>query len=200
MSEFKQIEELSRSPSEEDRAKAQQWARNPHEEMRKRARELGEEFRHAGGVNTNIATKIFDLDLVEDSEVKEPSDDQFMISWLSWYKWGKTWRQLQHERSAGSWRASQQILAVIKDFERWKFGKIDPNDMQFKIDRTHFNFMAFGLDFGLDKLIPDELADCFDALCSCKIKQHDPENLRKLRKRIFKMVRKTRRENCCVEN
>ena len=189
MSEFKRIEELSRSSLVEDRVKAQQWARDPHVEMRKRARELGEQFRRAGGVQRGIASKILDLDLVAEADVKEPSDDPFMLSWLSWYKFGKTWRQVLHERSAGSWKASQQMVAIIRDFERWKFGKLDPNQMHFKIDRIHFNLMAFGLDFGLDQLTSDELAECFDALCSCG-KRHEPENLRKLRGRIFKSLAK----------
>ena len=189
MHEYKQMERLGKSSSEEDRLKAQQWARGSHEEWRRRAREVGEEFRRTGKVQRNIAAKILDLDLVEDSEVKEPADDQFMLSWLSWFKYGKTWRQLQHERNGGSWKASQQVLAVIRDFEKWKFGKIDPNGLQFKIDRTHFTLMAFGLDFGLDDLTPDELADCFDWLCSCEKQEHDPENLRKLRDRIFQSLK-----------
>ncbi len=187
MEQFKQIEPLSRSASEEDRAKAQQWARNPHEQLRKQARELGEQFRRDGVVLRDIAGKILDLDLQDESQVKEPSDEQYMLSWLSWYKYGKTWRQLQYERNCGNWDASKQIFAVLKDYEMWKFGKLDPNDMRFKIDRPHFNLMGFGLDFGLDKLTADELADCFDALCTCGM-GHDPENLRKLKARILDSI------------
>ena len=79
-------------------------------------------------------------------------------------------------------------MAVLKDFEKWKFNKLDPNDMRFKMDRPHFILMAFGLDFGLDKLTLNGLADCFDALCTCGIEQHDPENLRKLKARILKSL------------
>lgn len=184
MEQFKQIEPLSRSASEEDRAKAQQWARNPPQEWRKQARELGEQLRRDGIVQRNIAGKILDLDLLDESEVKEPSDEQYMLCWLSWFKYGKTWRQLQYERNCGDWAASKQILAVLNDYEMWKFGKLDPNDMRFKIDRPHFNLMAFGLEFGLDKLTADELVDCFDALCTCG-EDHHPENLRKLKARIL---------------
>jgi hypothetical protein len=49
--------------------------------------------------------------------------------------------------------------------------------------------MAAGLDFGLDILTANELADCFDALCTCGAKQHDPENLRKLRTRILQSLK-----------
>ena len=185
MEQYKQIEPLGRSPWKEERERAQQWARGPHEELRKKTREVGDEFRRSGKVLHNIAGKVLDLD---DSAVQEPSDEQFMLCWLSWFKYGKTWRQLQNERNAGNWEASQQILKVIEDYEKWKFGKLDPNDMRFKMDRPHFLLMASGLDFGLDTLTANELADCFDALCACGVEPHDPENLRKLRARILRSL------------
>jgi len=188
MEQYKQIEHLYRSGSKEDQAKAQRWARNPPENLLRRARELGEQFRREGGVQREIAGKILDLDLEDPATVKEPSDEQYMLSWLSWHKYRKTWRQLQYERNRGSWRASQQILAVLRDYEKWKFNKLDPNAMRFKADRLHFNLMAFGLEFGLDKLTLNELADCFDALCACGKEPHDPDNLRKLRKSILKSL------------
>ena len=184
MEQFQQNVPLSRSSWREDREKAQEWAKNAEREFRMKGREIGEQFRRAGIVLHDFAGKILDLDL-EGPAVREVSDEQFMLSWLSWYKFGKTWRQLQHERNAGKWKASQQILAVLKDHEKWKFDKLDPNDLAFKMDRPHFILMAFGLDFGLDKLTLSELADCFDALCPCGIEQHDPENLRKLKARIL---------------
>ena len=99
--------------------------------MRKQAREVGEQFGRAGVVlQYDIATKILDLDLEDPSAVKELSDEQFMLSWLSWYKYAKTWQQLQYERNARKWWASQRILAVLKDYEKWRFGKLDPNDMR----------------------------------------------------------------------
>ena len=79
-------------------------------------------------------------------------------------------------------------MAILKDYEKWKFGRLDPNDLRFKMDRPHFDLMAFGLDFGMDNLTADELVNCFDALCTCGMEQHDPENLRKLRKRILKTL------------
>jgi hypothetical protein len=188
MEQYKQIEPLGRSPWKEDRDRAQQWARSPHEELRKKAREVGDEFRRSGKVLHDVAGKILDLDGEDSSAVKEPSDEQFMLCWLSWFKYGKTWRHLQNERNAGNWEASQQILAVLEDYEKWKFGKLDPNDLRFKMDRPHFTLMAAGLDFGLDTLTANELADCFDALCTCGVEQHDPENLRKLRTRILRSL------------
>src|SRR5260370_25372440 len=50
MEQYKQVERLSRSSSEEDRERAQQWARNPPESWRKLARGLGEQFRADGVV------------------------------------------------------------------------------------------------------------------------------------------------------
>ena len=170
MEQFKQNDPLSRSLWKKDRQKAQEWAKNAETEFRMKGREVGEQFRRAGIVLHDFARKILELDL-EDPAVKELSDEQFMLSWLSWYKFGKTWRQLQQARSAGNWKASQQRLAVLRDHEKWKFGKVDPNDMSFKMDRPHIILMALGLDFGLDKLTLNELTDCFDAVCACGIEQ-----------------------------
>jgi hypothetical protein len=186
MEQYKQIEPLGRSRWKEDRDRAQQqWARSPHEELRKKAQEVGDEFRRSGKVLHDFAGKILDLD---PSTVQEPSDEQFMLCWLSWFKYGKTWRRLNSERNAGNWEASQQILAILGDYEKWTFGRLDPNDMRFKMDRPHFTLMASGLDFGLETFTANELADCFDALCTCGVEQHDPENLRKLRARILRSL------------
>jgi len=187
MERQKQVEELGRSPRPEDRERAQQLARNPPLEWRKEARELGEDLRRQGITQRNFVGKILDLDLQDESAVRAPTDEQHMLAWLSWYKYGKTWRQLQHERNQGSWKASQRILSVLGDYEKWRFGKLDPNLMRFKMDRSHFNLMAFGLDCGLDHCVPDELADCFDELCGCG-RDHDPEGLRKLRTRMLKAL------------
>src|SRR5256886_7393388 len=55
-------------------------------------------------------------------------------------------------------------------------------EVTFPLD--YFSGGRSGLDFGLDKLTADELVNCFDALCTCGIEQHDPENLRKDRKSV----------------
>ena len=144
MMQLKQHEPLSRSHWRADREKAQVWAKEAEIEFRTKGREVGEQLRQAGVILHDFAGKILDLDL-EDPAVRELPDEQFMLSWLSWYKYGKTWKELQHERTAGKWWASQRILAVFKDFEKWKFGRLDPNDMRFKMDRPHFDLMAFGL-------------------------------------------------------
>src|SRR2546425_8912689 len=106
MEQFKQIEPLGRSPWRKDREKAQQWARSPHTDLRKKAGEVGEQFRREGVVLHDFAGKVLDLDLEDPATVKEPADEQFMLSWLSWYKYGKTWKELHHERTTGKWRAS----------------------------------------------------------------------------------------------
>jgi len=190
----KQMEVLRRSPLKEDHERAQGLARNPPEALREQARAAGDQLRDAGVVLHDFAGKILDLDLEDPSAIKkplrEPSDEQFMVSWLSWYKFGKTWRQLLQERNARSRQASKRILAVLTDYEKWKFGELDPNAMRFKIDRIHFELLAFGLDFGLGKLTPNELGDCFDALCTCGTKQDEPENRKKLRWRILKSLEK----------
>jgi hypothetical protein len=187
----KHVEELGKSPSREDQGKAQQLARNLPEDLREQARAAADDLGEAGVVALHdFAGKILDRDLEDPFASKEPPDEQFMLSWLSWYKFGKTWKQLLHERGTGSRKASKQMLAVLADFEKWKFGEMDPNDLRFKVDRHHFNLMAFGMDFGIDKLTASELADYFDDLCPCGMALHDVENLKKLRVRIRKCLEK----------
>ena len=114
MEQFKQNEPLSRSPWKEDREKAQKWAKDAEKEFRVKGREIGDQFRRGGVILHDFAGKILDLDL-EGPAVKEVSEEQFMLSWLSWYKYGKTWKELQHERTAGKWwRVSGY----------WRFSKI----------------------------------------------------------------------------
>jgi hypothetical protein len=64
-----------------------------------------------------------------------------------------------------------------------QFDHVDPNRLKSETDIDHFDLMMAGLDLGLAAFAPEELADCFDALCPCG-KVHDPENLSELRKRI----------------
>src|SRR5262249_48374009 len=181
MTEYKQHARLGPSPFTSDREKGQEWARKVADEgFRELAQNAAPRLAQAGfRFKYDVAAKILDLELADPAQKHELTDDQFMLSWLSWFKFGKTWKQLQQERQAGSYKAGQQRLAVLRDHENWAFGKLDPNNMHFKIDLDHFLLMAFGLDFGLDGLSLNELAYCFDALCSCGAQEHDPENLRK---------------------
>jgi hypothetical protein len=99
------------------------------------------------------------------------------------FKFNKTVKQLERERAAGSFKAAKQLNTLALEVEKWRFGKIDLNKVKYKTDVDHFGLICLGLDLGILSLTANELADCFDELCPCG-KAHDPENLRKLRKRI----------------
>ncbi len=191
MMEYRENVPLGRSPFTSDRQKGQEWARNTGDaSLRELAQKAVPRLRETGfHFKYDIAAKVLDLELADPAQMQHLTDDQFMHSWLSWFKFGKTWKQLQQERQAGSYKAGQQILAVLRDHEKWKFGKLDPNDMRFKTDLPHFLLLAFGLDFGLDGPTLNELADCFDALCTCGGQAHDPDNLRKLKSRLLASLR-----------
>lgn len=191
MMEYKQNAWLGPSPLKAERQKGQEWARNTgNTRLRELVQEAVPRLQQTGfKFKYDIAVKILDLELPNPSQTQQPTDDQFMLSWLSWFKFGKTWKQLQQERQAGSYKAGRKMLAVLRDHLDWQFGKLDPNGMRFKTELPHFLIMAFGLDFGLDNLTLNELADCFDALCTCRMETHDPDNLRKLKNRILASVR-----------
>ena len=121
----------------------------------------------------------------------EVSDSQYMLARLSWYRYGKTIRQLLEESQSGKERPGQQLLNVLREYEKWRFGKLDVEAQKFKVDIQHQILMMAGLDLGIDKLNPEELADCFDALCTCG-RQHLAENLRKLRTRLTKALAKAK--------
>ena len=82
-------------------------------------------------------------------------------------------------------KAAKQFHKLNLEFDKWRFGLLDPNKLKFKTDLDHFDLMIFGMDLGLELLSDGELASCYDELCPCE-KPHFGENLRKLRDRINK--------------
>ncbi len=98
-------------------------------------------------------------------------------------KYGITFRQLIHqidiERSAN---AQRKLMAVHRDYWRLQSGTRFEN-LKLKFCYKHFKIMVDGIDFGLDALTHDELAECLDEICPCGQK-HSPEYLKKLRTRI----------------
>lgn len=108
-----------------------------------------------------------------------------MFHWLCFCRFNKTAEQLVREYESGSMKAAKQVHKLSLEYDRWRFGQLDPNKLKFKIDLDHFGLITFGLGLGLEVLSAMELADCFDAVCPCG-KPHFPENLSKLRTRIIK--------------
>ena len=109
------------------------------------------------------------------------------MSWLAWGKYGKTIIELVEGDEAGDQTSSRQLASVIQDYQDWRYGKLDPNQLRSKFDYNHLSLLRFGLDLGIEALTQEELADCFDEYCTCG-EQHDAENLRKLRSRLLELI------------
>jgi len=92
---------------------------------------------------------------------------------------------------AGHEKSSKQLASVTKDYNDWRYGKLDPNVLRSKFDYNHLTLMRCGLDLGIETLTQEELADCFDEVCTCG-GEHDGENLRKLRTRTIEMMERLR--------
>ncbi len=78
---------------------------------------------------------------------------------------------------------------MVKDYQDWRYGRLDSNRLRSKFDYHHLSTMRMCLDLGIEALTQEELADCFDEVCTCG-ETHDAENLRKLRTRIIEMMKR----------
>lgn len=181
----KRINQLSRG-SHEDRQEAQRLIRNPPAELKEEARRTGDEFRRTGKRLMVSASVIFTIDDRFPAAPDMPDED-YMLAWIAWNRYQKTFQQLLAEDVAGVRQSSKRILEVHREYQRWRYGEREPGAMKFKVDREHQALILCGWDFGIGSLSPEELAGCFDDLCSCG-KAHDPENLRKFRTRMIRFV------------
>jgi hypothetical protein len=177
----KKIVQLSRTGRESDRQESQRMIRNPPAELVEEARRLGDERARSGIKSSMSATKLFAVD-DRYPATPEMSDEQFMLAWLAWNKYGKTLKQLLEEDRAGVKQSSERLVTIRQEYNHWRYDKQDPEKLKFKFDREHQLLIMMGLDFGIDSLTAEELADCFNELCACGA-WHSPENLRKLRTR-----------------
>jgi hypothetical protein len=138
MAEFRQeLERLSRSQSAADRAKAQELIRNSPADQLRQAGEVAEEMHREGRTNVGNAAMLI-LGIEGTSPGYHIPDEQFMRAWISWNKYGKTIPQLRRESEGGTWQAMQKLLQIEEVYQQWRFGKLQPDEMRFKSDHTHF--------------------------------------------------------------
>jgi len=103
-------------------------------------------------------------------------------------KFGITYRGLITEVDLeNSARAYAKLQKVHLEMFRLKSG-MSHRDLKLKFNYDHFFLMVQGLDLGLNKLNPRELAACFDELCPCD-RRHSVEYIRKFRTRVRKAVK-----------
>jgi len=180
----KRIALLSKSESPEGRLEAQRLAGEIPLELQQEAEKLHEEMKAAGTLRHSPWLSILGVEGCPPGTVI--SEGHSMFHWLCWFKYGRTVERLLREYESGSLRAAKQLHGLSLEYDKWRFGKQDPNKLKFKADLDHFELMIGGLNLGIKELTAEELADCFDELSPCG-KQHYPENLRKLRARILKV-------------
>src|SRR6266446_4116951 len=181
LQQYRTIVDLGQSPSAEDRQEAERLKRNPPKNLLEEVRRLGEERRRSGGAVTPVAATILGSN---DAKIAL-CDPNFMQHWLAWNKGGKTLEGLVQEDREANEKSSRQLQNVRADFQKWRYGKLNAEELKTKHDREHRDLIMMGLEFGIENLTAEELADFANDECPCGRKNHSPENLRKLRSRIL---------------
>ena len=186
MLEFnKKVADLLASPIETDRAEGQRLSDNLTPELIAEAERMHDAIPESERPRHDAHLCIYGA--VDSKEGTVIPEDQFVLGWLAWSKHGKTIVELIEGDQAGDEQSSRQLASVTKDYQDWRYGKLDPNRLRSKYDYHHLSTLRMGLDLGIETLTQEELADCFDEVCTCGA-THDPENLRKLRTRVITMM------------
>jgi hypothetical protein len=180
-----QVTKLRSSPKKADQEEALRLTHNPPPELAEEADRMHDAIPPAERPQHDAYLSIFGL--TDAPEGGTMSEGQFTLGWLAFNKFEKSIVELVGGNAAGDEKSSRQLLSVQRDFQAWRYGKLDVNKMRFKFDNHHILIMQAGLELGLRDLSPDELADCYDELCNCG-KTHDPENMNKLRARVIKII------------
>jgi len=186
MLEFnKKVADLLASPNETDRAEGQRLSDNLTPELIAEAERMHDAIPESDRPRHDAHLSIYGA--VDSKEGTVIPEDQFLLGWLAWSKHGKTIVELVEGDKAGDEKSSRQFGSVTKDYQDWRYGKLDPNRLRSKFDYHHLSMLRMGLDLGIEILTQEELADCFDEVCTCG-ETHDAENLRKLRTRVIEMM------------
>jgi hypothetical protein len=115
-----------------------------------------------------------------------PSPQEKLEQVLDWFffKRNRTPRWLAQEKEKeGDLRAHKQLVRANDEF--WRMLNGHGRVPRFKVDQFHTDLLELGLHLGLQVLSSEELADCFEELCSCG-KFHDADALKKQRSRVLK--------------
>lgn len=179
------VEKLRSSPNNADQKEAQWLTDNPPAELVEEADRMHEAIPSSERPQHDAFLSIFGAADAPDGGAM--SEGQFTLGWLAFNKFGKSIIELISGDAAGDEASSRQLLSVHRDYQAWRYGKLDVDKMRFKFDSHHILIMQAGLELGLRGLSPNELADCYDEVCNCQ-KPHDPENMNKLRTRVIKIM------------
>ncbi len=181
----KRVADLLASSNEADKAEGKRLSDNPPAELIAEAERMHDAIPESDRPRHDAHLSIYGA--IDSKTGTVISEDQFTLSWLAWSKYGKTIIELVEEDKAGHEKSSKQLASVTKEYQDWRYGKLDPNQLRSKFDYHHLSMMRMCLDLGIETLTQEELADCFDEICTCG-GTHDPESLRKVRARIIEMM------------
>jgi hypothetical protein len=181
----KQAADLLASPNEADRVEGKRLSDFPPPELIAEAEGMHDAIPESERPRHNAHLSIYGA--VDSKTGTVISEDQFTLCWLAWSKYGKTIMELVEGDKAGDEKSSRRLASVTKDYQDWRYGKLDPNQLRSKFDYNHLTVLRCGLSLGIETLTQEELADCFDEVCTCG-ETHDAENLRKLRTRVIEMM------------
>lgn len=92
------------------------------------------------------------------------------------------WLALEKEKE-GDLKAHKQLARAEDEF--WRLANGHGPVPPFKVDQAHTDLLELGLHLGLKLLTAEELADCFEEVCSCG-KPHDADALKKQRARVLR--------------
>jgi hypothetical protein len=106
---------------------------------------------------------------------------------LVFLKHGITFRNLVMEIQTNR-SAFRKLSHVHRDYHRFLSGQVPLLGLKLKFHWYHFDIILGGLDFGLSRLNPTELAAFLNAICPCA-KAHSEEYSKKLRTKIQKMCK-----------
>jgi hypothetical protein len=158
---YKKIVQLSRSGSEEDRQESQRLIRNPQPEMVDEAQRVGDEFRRSGKLLGTLPSAIFRID-GRFPATHDISDEDYMLAWFAWNRYRKTFKQLLEDDRNGVRQSSMRVVAISRDYQRWRYKELDPEKAKFKLDREHQVLIQYGLAFGVG-LLSAEVIEFLDA-------------------------------------
>jgi hypothetical protein len=152
----KKVADLLASPNEADKAEGQRLSDNPPPELIAEAERMHDAIPESERPRHDAHLSIYGA--VDSKEGTVIPEDQFMLGWLAWSKFGKTIMELVEEDKAGDEKSSRRLASVVKDYQDWQYGKLDPNRLRSKFDYHHLSTMRMGLDLGIEALTQEELA------------------------------------------
>jgi hypothetical protein len=188
----KHVADLLASENEADRTEGQRLLDYPPAELMAEAERMHDAIPESERPRHDAHLSIYGA--ADSKEGTVISEDQFTLCWLAWSKFGKTIMELAEGDKTGHEKSSKQLASVTKDYNNWRYGKLNPNQLRSKFDYNHLTVLRCGLDLGIETLTQEELADCFDEICTCG-ETHDAESLRKLRTRVIEMMERLMRRS-----